>query len=92
MKPISICAVVPTFNRKVLLTACLTALLSQTRPLDEIILIDNASTDGTEELVKARFSQVTYVKLPENTGPAGGVGAGMRLAYEKGHDWILGYG
>ena len=88
MKPISICAVVPTFNRKVLLTACLTALLSQTRPLDEIILIDNASTDGTEELVKARFSQVTYVKLPENTGPAGGVGAGMRLAYEKGHDWI----
>ena len=88
MKPISICAVVATFNRKAVLTACLTALLSQSRPLDEIILIDNASTDGTEELVKVEFSQVTYVKLSENIGSAGGFGEGIRLAYEKGHDWI----
>jgi GT2 family glycosyltransferase len=88
MKHISICAVVATFNRKVLLTECLTALLGQSRPLDEIILIDNASTDGTEEFVKAEFSQVTYVKLSENTGSAGGLGEGIRRAYEKGHDWI----
>ncbi len=88
MKPISICAVVATFNRKAVLTACLTALLSQSRPLDEIILIDNASTDGTEEFVKVEFSQVTYVKLSENTGSAGGFGEGLRRAYEKGHDWI----
>ena len=88
MKPISICAVVATFNRKAVLTECLTALLSQSRPLDEIILIDNASTDGTEEFAKVEFSQVTYVKLSENTGSAGGFGEGLRRAYEKGHDWI----
>jgi GT2 family glycosyltransferase len=88
MKLISICAVVATFNRKALLTECLTALLRQSRPLDEIILIDNASTDGTEELVKVAFSQVTYVKLSQNTGSAGGFGEGLKLAYEKGHDWI----
>jgi len=88
MKPLSICAVVATFNRKTVLTECLTALLSQSRPLDEIILIDNASSDGTEELVKAEFSQVTYVKLSQNIGSAGGFGEGIRLACEKGHDWI----
>jgi len=52
MKPISICAVVATFNRKAVLNECLKALLSQSRPLDEIILIDSASTDGTEEFIK----------------------------------------
>lgn len=88
MKPSTICAVVATFNRKAVLTECLTALLSQSRPLDEIILIDNASTDGTEEFIKAEFSQVTYVKLSENIGSAGGFGEGLKLAYEKGHDWI----
>jgi len=88
MKPVSICAIVATFNKKELLSKCLTALLSQSRPLDEIILIDNASTDGTEEFVKSEFNRVTYVKLPENTGSAGGFGAGLKLACEKGHDWI----
>jgi rhamnopyranosyl-N-acetylglucosaminyl-diphospho-decaprenol beta-1,3/1,4-galactofuranosyltransferase len=88
MKPISICAVVATFNRKAVLTKCLTALLSQSRSLDEIVLIDNASTDGTGEFIKAEFSRVTYVKLSENIGSAGGFGEGLKLAYEKGHDWI----
>ena len=86
--PGRICAVVVTYNRKALLEECLTALLDQTRPLDEIIVIDNASTDGTEDLVKAQFPGVTYVKLARNTGGAGGFHEGMKLAFEKGHDWI----
>jgi GT2 family glycosyltransferase len=83
-----ICAVVVTFNRKALLKECLTALLRQTRRLDEIIVMDNASTDGTEELVKAKFTDITYIRLPENIGGAGGFHEGMKLAYEKGYDWI----
>jgi len=83
-----ICGVVVTYNRKALLEECLTALLNQTRRLDEIIVIDNASTDGTEDLVKAQFPGVTYVKLAKNTGGAGGFYKGMKLAFEKGHDWI----
>ncbi len=43
----SVAAVVVTYNRKVLLKECLDALLAQTRPLDSIIVVDNASTDGT---------------------------------------------
>lgn len=86
--PGRICGVVVTYNRKALLEECLTALLNQTRHLDEIIVIDNASSDGTDDLVKVRFPEVTYVKLPKNTGGAGGFHEGMKLAFEKGHDWI----
>jgi len=46
-----ICAVVVTYNRKDLLLECLNALRNQTHSLDGIYLIDNASTDGTQELL-----------------------------------------
>ena len=48
-------AVVVTFNRKELLIECLEALRRQTRPLDALYIIDNASTDGTEELLEGRI-------------------------------------
>ena len=87
-KTYRICAVVVTFNRKVLLGECLRALLKQTRPLDQVIVVDNASTDGTEDMMRRSFPDITYVKLAENTGGAGGFHEGMKLAYEKGHDWM----
>lgn len=46
-----ICALIVTYNRKDLLVECLTALQNQTRSLDAIILVDNASTDGTAQLL-----------------------------------------
>jgi rhamnopyranosyl-N-acetylglucosaminyl-diphospho-decaprenol beta-1,3/1,4-galactofuranosyltransferase len=47
----TVCAVVVTYNRKKLLTECLEALENQTRPVDAIYIVDNASTDGTPELL-----------------------------------------
>ena len=47
----TVCAVVVTYNRKNLLLECLEALLKQTRPIDAIYIIDNASTDKTPELL-----------------------------------------
>ncbi len=84
-----VCAVVPTYNRQELLERCLRALLRQTRPLDEIIVIDNASTDGTSEMIRGKFAgQVTYLGLRENMGSAGGFCQGMKLALQHRHDWI----
>lgn len=83
-----VAAVVVTYNRKELLRECLEALLNQTSPLDEIIVINNASTDGTAQLLVEQFPQLAGVTLPENRGGAGGFHEGIRLAYEKGHDWI----
>lgn len=47
----SIVAVVVTYNRKALLLKCLQSLARQTRPVDGLILIDNASTDGTPSML-----------------------------------------
>src|SRR5438874_1719987 len=84
-----VCAVVPTYNCKGPLANCLEVVRRQTRPLDEIIVVDNASTDGTKEMIQERFSgSVTYIRLPENLGGSGGFDKGMRVAHEHGHDWI----
>jgi len=47
----TVCAVVVTYNRKKLLLECLEAIRKQTRPVQGIYLIDNASTDGTPKLL-----------------------------------------
>jgi GT2 family glycosyltransferase len=83
-----VCAVVVTFNRRELLERCLTELQSQTRPVDEILVVDNASTDGTAELVRSAFPAVRLLALEENVGGAGGFHAGMAAALERGFDWI----
>ena len=87
-----IAAVVVTYNRKELLKECLDALLAQTHPLDSIILIDNASTDGTPEFLKEKGfldnPKIDYVRLSENSGGAGGFYEGMKRGYEKGFDWL----
>jgi len=89
---LKIAAVVVTYNRKELLKECLDALLAQTRPVDSIILMDNASTDGTPEfLEKMGYLSnpvIDYVRLPENTGGAGGFHYGIKRGYEKGFDWL----
>lgn len=79
---------VVTFNRKAMLRSCLQSLMRQERPIDKIVIIDNASTDGTPELLAAEFPELTLVRLDRNTGGAGGFHAGMRWAHERGFEWI----
>src|SRR5438445_8292914 len=65
------------------------ALLEQRRPLEEIIVVDNASTDETCALLAARYPQVTVLRMSENLGGGGGLAAGLAYAaLEKRHDWI----
>lgn len=47
-----ISAVVPTYNSEKIIKECLDSLIAQTHPFDEIILVDNASTDKTREIIK----------------------------------------
>ena len=90
--PPRICAVVVSFNRKELLLRCLDTLVIQTRPVDQIIVVDNASTDGTEQLVREHgfFDRPNFQfhALPENMGGAGGFRAGVELGYQQGYDWL----
>lgn len=83
-----VCAVVVTYNRKDLLRKCLQSLLQQTRPLDCILIVDNASTDGTREILEREFPNLSRLPLKTNTGGAGGFKAGMEWAYREGYEWI----
>ena len=82
-------AVVVTYNRKELLRKCLTELLGQTIQCD-IILVDNASTDGTKEMVKAEFSvpQLKYINSGANLGCSGGNEIGVGEAVKAGYKYI----
>ncbi len=84
----TVSAVVVTFNRKNLLRHCLLALQNQTRAVDQILVVDNASTDGTLELLSAEFPGVEILALRNNVGGAGGFHAGMKRAYEQNFGWI----
>jgi len=84
-----IAAVVLTHNRCSLVEECLEALCHQALTLDEILVIDNASKDGTREMLKQKYTgEITSIRLEENLGSAGGFCEGIRLAHEKGYDWI----
>jgi GT2 family glycosyltransferase len=88
----SVCAFVLTRNRKELLEECVRGLLAQTHPVDEVVVLDNASTDGTEDHLRAAGllddPRVRFERREENTGGAGGYREGVRLGVEAGRDWV----
>lgn len=88
----TVAAVVVTWNRKELLSRCLGAVLGQIRAPDHIVLIDNASSDGTPAMLAAEGflgdARLHVVRLAENLGGAGGFAEGMRRARALNADWL----
>jgi GT2 family glycosyltransferase len=80
MTPPEISVVIVTWNGRRYLEDCLSAVAAQEGVSTEVILVDNASTDGTAEWVRQRFPWVRLVALAENRGFAGGNNAGVREA------------
>lgn len=71
-----ITVVVVTWQRRELVLACLESLVHQTIP-SRVLVVDNASTDGTREAVTERFPDVDLLTLDRNAGFAGGVAAAL---------------
>ena len=84
----TVCAVVVTRNREDLLRECLTALGAQSRPLDRVLVVDNASTDETPRILRDEFPHVDVLTLTENEGGAGGFHEGMKRAHAEGFEWL----
>ncbi len=83
-------AVVVTWNRRDLLQESLAALRAQTLRPVAIVVVDNASTDGTSDLL-AGAPDLDVVRLTRNTGGAGGFAAGLERALQHEPEllWLL---
>ena len=73
-----ICAIVVTYNRKILLKQSLQALLDQTVTDFDILVVDNASTDNTREYIDDLLQEerIDYVNTGANLGGSGGFNHG----------------
>ncbi len=78
-------AVVCNYNGEHYLEDCLRSIQAQVG-VDEILVVDDASTDGSVALVRSRFPDVRVIELDKNSGPCVARNAGMRAAQ---HRWIL---
>lgn len=85
-------AVIVAYNREELLRETLAGLAGQRRPVDEIVVVNNASTDNSAAVVREVAPEARLITLTENTGGAGGFAVGMAAALaelpEHDPDWI----
>jgi glycosyltransferase involved in cell wall biosynthesis len=79
-----ITVIIPSYNRAHTLSRALQSVMAQRHPADEVIVIDDGSTDNTRELLQNQFPQVTYL-YQENAGVSAARNQGIRQASG---DWI----
>ncbi len=84
---ISVSVVIATYNRAHYLPQALDSLLHQTRPPDEIIVVDDGSTDETAEVAEHYNKQIRYYRT-ENRGKSSALNLGIPLA-QSSHIWIF---
>jgi len=88
----TVVACVITYNRRDILLECLRAIYSQTQQVDAVLVLDNASTDGTTEMLESEGflarSNFLYHRNSTNSGVSPGFEQLVRLGYEQGAAWV----
>jgi rhamnopyranosyl-N-acetylglucosaminyl-diphospho-decaprenol beta-1,3/1,4-galactofuranosyltransferase len=82
----TIIAVIVTHNRLALLQEAVAAIQHQSLAPQQLMIVNNGSTDGTTEWLATQPS--LHVITQENRGASGGFYAGLKAAYEKEADWV----
>ncbi len=82
-----ILAIIVTYNRLSDLNKCIVALQMQSYKDFDICIVNNGSTDGTDNWLKSNGEGLIVINQ-ENLGGAGGFYAGQKYAMEHGYDWI----
>jgi GT2 family glycosyltransferase len=81
--------VILTWNHLEDTLACLETVQRLTYPRYHLLVVDNASTDGTPAVIAARFPEAEVIVNAANLGFAGGNNVGLRRALEVGADYVL---
>ena len=90
MKPQPRVAVIlVNWNGRDITLECLHSLSASSYSHTNLIVVDNASSDGSAEAIRSRYPDVTLLSMPENLRFAGGNNAGMREALARGADMVL---
>ena len=84
-RPMTVSCVIPTFNRLSYLRRAIDSVSAQTVPVDEVVVIDDGSTDGTADALKAEYGTLLRVVRQANTGVSG---ARRRGVQEARGEWI----
>lgn len=77
-----ISVIIPTFNRDHLLPRSIDSLLSQTLSAHSVVIVDDGSTDGTENLVCEKYPEITYLKQ-NNLGVSAARNAGIAATSDE---------
>jgi glycosyltransferase involved in cell wall biosynthesis len=80
-----ISALIPTYNRRQFVVRAINSILSQSTPVDEIIVVDDGSSDGTADDVKTRFADKVRIVCQENSGVTA---ARRRAVKEASGEWV----
>ncbi|MCC8927358.1 glycosyltransferase [Rhodococcus sp. I2R] len=84
-----IVGVIVTHKRRELLSQSLEVITHQSRPLDHLVVVDNAHEDAVRELVESADIPTTYLGSHHNLGGAGGFALGILYALSLGADWVF---
>lgn len=84
-----IVTIVLNTNRRDDTLEALTSLRRSTYPNHQVIVLDNASTDGSVEAICEAFPEVELIRLGQNRGYAGNNNVGIQAALEQGADWVF---
>ncbi|MCD8037974.1 MAG: glycosyltransferase [Lachnospiraceae bacterium] len=84
--------VIVTYNRKELLEECVSKVNSQSLPASHVVIVNNASTDGTDaflDRLAKKNEKYFIVQCPKNIGGAGGFAKGMEYALGLNDEYVL---
>ena len=85
--PLVYCNVL-TLNGRDVLAETLDTIRAMTYPNFRVLVVDNGSTDGSQQFLKERYPRVHLIENGENLGVTGGRNVGMKYALEHGAEWI----
>src|SRR5262245_39537582 len=81
--------IVLTYRMRDVVRGCIRSLLSLTYPNYKLVVVDNDSADGTEEMLRNELPELTLIQTGSNLGYTGGNNKGIKYALENGAEYVL---